>query len=169
MEEQWADVPNWEGFYYVSNQGHVRNSKWEQIKPHISNGYYRVTFTHKGRMESHFVHRLVLSAFSSRIKDKPYVNHKNGTKTDNRIENLEWCSQRENVVHAYKMGLNDWHKVRVKCVETGVVYDTLRSAARAVGLKSTSGIRYCLQGVYKTSGGYRWAKALDQIKQIVGE
>lgn len=69
--------------------------------------------------------------------------------------------------HAYKIGLNDWHKVRVKCVETGVVYDTMLDAARAMGLKSTSGIRYCLQGVYKTSGGHKWVKInLEQITAL---
>lgn len=163
MNEIWADVPNWEGYYYVSNQGDIKNAKWQTLKKKTDNGYYRVCLTHKDRKEFISVHRLVLSVFGKHQKDKPYVNHKNGIKTDNRVENLEWCSQKENVAHAYKMGLNDWHKVRVRCVETGVIYDTMLDAARAMGLKSTSGIRYCLQGVYKTSGGHKWVK-IDQIK-----
>lgn len=167
MSEIWADVPSWEGYYYVSNQGNIKNAKWQTLKKRTDSGYYRVCLTHKDRKEFILVHRLVLTVFGEPQKDKTYVNHKNGIKTDNRIENLEWCSQKENVAHAYKMGLNDWHKVRVKCVETGVVYDTMLDAARAMGLKSTSGIRYCLQGVYKTSGGHKWVKInLEQITAL---
>lgn len=63
MIEIWADVPSWEGYYYVSNQGNIKNAKWQTLKKRTDSGYYRICLTHKDRKEFILVHRLVLTVF----------------------------------------------------------------------------------------------------------
>lgn len=69
-------------------------------------GYKAIQLTNEKGLKSFTVHRLVAAAFIPNPKSKPQINHINGIKTDNRIENLEWCTHKENVIHAYKNGLN---------------------------------------------------------------
>jgi hypothetical protein len=116
-EEVWKDIPDYEG-YQASNLGNIRsvdrkvkNSngreyyvKGTSIKKTLSkNGYYVVRLT-KAKLER-FVHRLVGFAFIPNPENKPQINHINGVKTDNRLENLEWCTNRENIEHARVTGL----------------------------------------------------------------
>lgn len=112
----WADVPGWEGRYEVSNDGLVRS--WagrhgDEAEPHILKqkidryGYPVVCLRNRAqcRIEYPTVHRLVALAFIENPEGKPQVNHKNGNKTDNRVENLEWATNAENIQHAHDMGL----------------------------------------------------------------
>lgn len=69
------------------------------------NGYRMVTLSQDGKRENLLVHRLVCMAFLSNDEDKPNVNHKNGIRHDNKIENLEWVTQQENIQHAHETGL----------------------------------------------------------------
>lgn len=95
--------------YDVSTAGVVRS--WKNGKPVVltqrtnRNGYLCVNFRIDGKTKIFKVHRLVAQAFISNPENKPEVNHINGDKTDNRVENLEWCTRSENLRHAYATGL----------------------------------------------------------------
>lgn len=118
MEEIWKDIPEYEGLYQVSSLGRVKSlaREWEGgrgakrkhpdiiLKPDIEyKGYLSVSLT-KDKKKKHFkVHRLVLSAFVG-ISDLQ-TNHKDGIKSNNYLNNLEYCTNSENVKHAYKSGL----------------------------------------------------------------
>lgn len=94
------------GHYMVSNTGIVFNTKTnKEMKPDTYQRYARVALTVDGVRYKKLIHRLVAEAFIPNPEDKPYVNHKNGGIYDNRVENLEWATQQENVQHAYATGL----------------------------------------------------------------
>lgn len=105
------DFPN----YFVSSNGCVFSTKrgvMKELKKEISKaGYERVRFYNKGVNKLYLVHRLVLSVFTGGMKDL-FVNHIDGNKSNNNLENLEWCTHSENVKHAFATGLNNSSKAR---------------------------------------------------------
>jgi hypothetical protein len=108
--EKWRPI---EGFpsYEVSNFGHVKSfkrGKAKILKPRATKtGYLRVLLCNNGKEYDKYIHRLVLEAFVGKPSGKMEANHKNGKKTDNRLENLEWVTPLENLNHAYEIGLRD--------------------------------------------------------------
>jgi len=117
-QEIWKDIQGYEGKYQVSNIGRVKslervstfnNSKGLKkeiiIKSWNDSDYIRVKLCKESVEKTHRVHRLVANHFLENPLNKSQVNHKNGVKSDNRVENLEWVTNSENAIHAFKNNL----------------------------------------------------------------
>lgn len=113
MEEIWKDIKGYEGRYQISNFGRVKSLIYHKEKiMNIYNfrrdgekgkGYWRVRLIKNSSYKYFFVHRLVAEAFIPNSNNYTTVNHINGIKTDNRVENLEWCSLKENIQKAWEI------------------------------------------------------------------
>ena len=138
MNENWKDIDGYQNLYQVSNLGRVRRIDNYQIKilnGTLNKGYVRFNLSKNGVSKLHFAHRLVLYAFGSNPENKTTINHKNGNKADNRLDNLEWATHQENNSHAYKTGLNTnkggkhhFSKILLN-TQTGIYYESMKEAA----------------------------------------
>ncbi len=95
--------------YEVSKNGVIRNKKTKRVKKQYigSTGYYMVTFSVKNKSNPKRVHRIIANAFIENNDKKPDINHIDGNKLNNNIENLEWVTHKENMTHAFGTGLVD--------------------------------------------------------------
>lgn len=168
MNKVWLDIKGFEHIYKISNDGCVMSCKKGIIlKQQIDKdgyGYVRL-WSHCVPKHCH-IHRLVAQAFIPNPKNKPQVNHKNGTKTDNRAENLEWNTSSENISHAFAvLNRRPSRQSPVKCIETNIVYKSATEASKHTGI-SASCISMAARKVkrkvhnhdctHKTAGGYHW-------------
>lgn len=187
IKEIWKPVDNYEGLLKVSSFGRIKSigrkvlnsgtyngfyiKKDMILKQRISkHGYYTVSF----RQKSFLVHRLVTKAFIPNKENKPQVNHIDGNKLNNNLNNLEWCSRLENMRHAFNLGLikpnkehqkNITEKARVvnlkpvlKYSKEGVFlqeYYSLREASIQNNLPESNISMNC-NGKLKTCGGFKW-------------
>lgn len=100
--EIWKDVPDYEGIYQVSNLGNVRSMNYrgtgvvKLLVPTLSVGYPRVMLSKNGNVRGFHVHRLVGMAFIPNPHGYDCINHKDESRTNNRVENLEWCTKAYN-------------------------------------------------------------------------
>lgn len=103
---EWRDVVGFSN-YEVSNNGEVRGKRFGIVRKPVDNGcgYYVISLWSGNTQKRKKVHRLVAEAFLERANEMLVVNHKNGNKHDNRVENLEWITQKENLRHAFETGL----------------------------------------------------------------
>lgn len=127
MKEIWKPIEGYEGLYEISNLGRVKRlkrtieqtNKWGKFKrtlpelilnPPLQYGYPRVGLWKDGKPVSHVVHRLVAIHFLPNPENKPVINHIDANKENNRVDNLEWCTQQENIDHSWKEGLQNPRK-----------------------------------------------------------
>lgn len=183
MKEIWKDVENYIGIYQVSNLGNVRSLCFgprntskshivRNLKPCISSaGYYKVDLVKDGISKTHYIHRLVASAFIPNPELKSQVNHKDGNKHNNLASNLEWVTSKENLSHAVKTGLKspcpNYGNIGPKnsCSKTIYQFDKdgnliakwigIAEAARHFNC-SASSISNCLAGRKKFCKGFSW-------------
>lgn len=106
----WKPVQGYEGLYEVSNTGEVKSTFYGKNprilkKSKTSTGYCKVELYKNKKRKSLRVHRLVAIAFIPNIDNKPNINHIDGNPLNNNVINLEWCTQKENVIHAIEIGL----------------------------------------------------------------
>ena len=115
MIEEWRDIEGFDGFYQVSNTGKIRSQgdnrgnksgKW-RLRSLSANhdGYLKVRLMHKEKDETRRVHTLVAKAFIPNQNNYDTVNHKDGDKTNNNVDNLEWADRSQQMIHAYQNGL----------------------------------------------------------------
>lgn len=165
------DVVGYENLYSVTSDGRVIGKKsGKELKRSYCNGYARVKLYRDAKGKTILVHRIVADAFIPNEQGKPQVNHINSIKDDNRVENLEWVTQSENLKHAYLYGALDpsvsWKPMRKKVAaidSTGnvvMVFDSMSDAARNLGL-NVSNICNACHGRLKKTGGYGWRLCSD--------
>lgn len=169
MEELWKDIDIATN-YAVSNLGNIKNTKNGcLLKPGVSgNGYKQVSLRMKDTMQfrKQYVHRLVAMYWIDNPENKREVNHINLDRTDNRAENLEWVTSSENQKHKYEtynFKTSNRAVVQMDLDDNEIqIFDSVKAACEAVGLRSRSGIDAVLHhvGNRKTAGGYKW-KFLD--------
>lgn len=174
MAEIWKDIKGYEGLYQVSSLGNIRSLNYNnQNRVQIlktakqKNGYLVVGLSKNGNTKCARVHRLVAKEFIDNPYGKESVNHINGNKADNRVENLEWCTQTENMQHAKRTGLwkiegkdNYKSKKIIQMDLNGKIiksFDCIREAGRFLGRENkASQIMEVCKGKRNTAYGYKW-------------
>lgn len=192
--EIWKDVVGYEGIYQVSNLGNVKSLdrhykqlnnngkecnhfyKGRKLKQHLNNaGYLKVQLSYKYKSIPKRVHRLVAEAFIPNPNNYKCVNHIDGNKLNNNVDNLEWCTYSYNTKHAFKNGLRKptWQnktgklnplsfKVSQYDLNGNFIkeWDCLRDIQRELNVFAIS-VSRCCRGIQKTAGGYKWRYAND--------
>lgn len=165
--EKWNDIIGYEGFYSISTYGNVKSIRRTAriannntrsvreciLRSHIRGQYHTVCLRKNGSIKRFSVHRLQAIAFIDNPENKPCVNHKDGNKLNNNIDNLEWVTYSENVIHAFNNGL---HPLYAKTNEWSNAIQTLRL------YKSRLPQRYLRQIAIKE--GIRYSKIFNALR-----
>lgn len=164
-------IPGYDGLYSASSDGfifsHITN---KPLKHRInSHGYCQVTLCSGKTKKTFTVHKLVALCFVPNLFSKPQINHIDGCKTNNKPENLEWCTSSENIIHAASTGLAE-QSLKNNSINSKPVYQlsidgefvrlwpSVNEVERSLGLRH-SDIVTCCSGKQKTAFGYKWRYA----------
>lgn len=176
-KEIWKPIKDYEGLYEVSNFGRIRSLPRQGTHSkniHIisqnnknSKGYWHCGLTKKGKQKTLSVHRLVAEAFIPNNDNLPQVNHIDGNKLNNNVNNLEWCTNIYNMQHSIKLGLRDKVFKKLALINSkkidqysknGIFIKTWNSIAeieRELNICNQNICKVC-QGKRHTAGGYIW-------------
>ena len=172
MKEIWKDIAGYEGLYQVSNFGRIKTvAHWqtysngdrhfykERIRvPGVGpTGYLSIRLGGRGREAGG--HRFVAETFIPKAPGKNDVNHIDGNKSNNRVDNLEWVDRKENMRHCREVLKKESGKTKVPvlCVETGETFESLTVASLATGI-CKSNLSQVINGTRLTTKGLHWAK-----------
>lgn len=168
MVEIWKDIEGYFGLYQVSSLGRVKSLNYNRtgkeriLKAGKCNGYLRVVLCKEGEIKNHFVHRLVAIAFLPNPNNYPQINHRDEDKTNNTIQNLQWCSSQYNINYGTRnkrmsesLTNNPKRSKKVLCVETGVIYISTHQVEREFEFSKGHISKVCT-GKRKTCGGFHW-------------
>lgn len=184
--EEWRDIAGYDGMYQVSSLGRVkslnyrRTEKEKLIKQRVrGNGYLAVSLCSNGEIKHLYVHRLVAEAFIPNPDNLPQVNHKSELKTDNRVENLEWCTSLYNNNYGTRSKIITTSHIKRNQGYTGKsprkIYQYtmdgcfIKAWESSKEIQNTLGfyfkcIQKCCRGIYKQSYGYKWSyESIDII------
>lgn len=158
--EEWKPINGFED-YEISNYGRIRKDfKLKQIN--ASDGYLKTSLTKNGEKQYVYMHRLVAEHFLPDWDPQLVVNHKDENKQNNHVSNLKMMTLGENVAYSAALHKDTWGKSpkgqnrKVRCIETGIVYNSLTEAAKALGINYTNSIIKCCKGKYETAHGFHW-------------
>ena len=145
MNEVWKPIKGYEGIYEISNLGNVKalprikvnNRGYQKMKERIAkpskqnSEYFRVSLTNNNHQRKYYsIHRLVAEAFLPNPNNLPQVNHKDGNKENNNVNNLEWCTRSYNLQHAYDNGLKP--TLRKLCIEIDKLRDEIEQIKNSI-------------------------------------
>lgn len=174
IEEIWKDIPNYEGLYQVSNLGRIKSLKrYKQnhsklqlveekiLKQYVNkrNGYCYVMLCNNVKEKTCRVHKLVAITFLNNNNNYNTIDHIDGNKQNNCVTNLEWVTQKENIIRALKNGLKNNNNQKIKITQLSKdmkiikQFDSILQASKILKL-NPSNIVSCLKGKQKTCGGY---------------
>ena len=155
--EEWTEIRGYPN-YLISNYGRIYNWKTNRMVTICSGKYKTVLLYNDGEGKRFSIHRLVAMHFVPGEDAKLVVNHIDGNKNNNHDENLEWCTQRDNNIHAIKSGLNfpgSYQKRKIIIIETGAMYDGVVTCAKDIN-GDFRNVYACLSGKRKTHRGYHF-------------
>lgn len=178
MNEKWYPIKEFEGLYEISNLSNIRslprngtiNNKKILKQTIDKNGYHTVTLHKNNKTKIFKVHRLMGINFIPNYENKSQINHIDGNKSNNLIENLEWCTPKENIRHSCRTGLTkinyqqiyDMHNKNKKPINQYNLYgnyiktwESAREIENKLNIKN-SNICNCCKEKNKTAGGYIW-------------
>lgn len=159
MNNEWRNIRGYNGDYKVNSSGEIFSTKtMVTLSPYLGkDGYMRAVLYKNKRRTVRYVHRVVAEAFLKKKKGFSEVNHKNGNKADNSVDNLEWTTRSQNIKHAiYSLKRKIGRRPQaIRCVETNELFESQMSAAREKNV-SQSLISESLHNRNRTAGGYHW-------------
>lgn len=197
MEEVWKDIKGYEGLYQVSNLGRVKSVTHDvvdsigrhsvkegrilSLRNSTKTGYPTINLTKNGKFKSFNIHRLVAEAFIPNPNNLPCVNHKDESRDNNCVSNLEWCTYKYNNTYGTaskrrKISLTNYYEAHEEVLKPVVQYSvdgsliceykSIREAEKTLGLDVSSGISACCAGKLHTAYGYVWRYKGEQFSFI---